>query len=359
MPTPRELALNSLRKKMGSAFLAADDDRHHLVGLTTGCIAADFVSGLGGFPRGRISEVFGWESSGKTTLCVAACAAAQRAGRYPVYLDMERGLDLTHAQRMGFDITDDKKGLYVSPDTFEEAARLVYDLAPHADLIVVDSVPALTPKAVLDADIEEMGTIASQARALAFFLQRIVKHIEEHNVCLVLVNQMRQNIQTRPVWGARPSDEKTAGGAALRFYSSLRLELGQVKKNHVTRKDTDMFTGKDVEIPVASLHSIKAFKNKVGTPYRDARFVIRFDHTTGIYGIDNLQTVIDMAVNAGVIETKGGGYYNFAAGKGTPEEVTFSARAMEGLYHHLSEHPDHFAAVRKALSDAEILPVAE
>jgi recombination protein RecA len=357
MATPRELALNNLRRKVGTAFLTDDDPRRTLLGLTTGCIAADFVTGIGGFPIGRASEVFGWESSGKTTLCVAACAAAQRAGKYPIYLDMERGLDLTHAERMGFDVNDDKRGLYVSPDSFEEAARVVFDMTPHSDLIIVDSVPALTPKSVLDADIEDIGAIANQARSLAAFLQRIVKHIEEHQTALVLVNQMRQNIQTRPVWGARPPEEKTAGGAALRFYSSLRLELSQLKKNFVTRSTEDLFTGKTVEVPVASQHSIKAFKNKVGTPYRDARFVIRFDHSTGIYGIDNLQTLVEMATNSGVVETKGGGYYNFSSDKGTPEEVVFTARSADGLYHHLSEHPDHLAAVRKKLAAEGILPL--
>lgn len=339
---PLQDALKHLQKGMPDAFEYDDNCR----AISTGCLAIDAITGIGGFPIGRVSEVSGWEFSGKTMLCLTACGAAQAAGLYPVYIDVEHGVDLALAERLGFDHKDRARGLYVTPDTFEQSliviARLVETGKVH--VIFVDSVPAMVPQAEIEGKIEDTGQMAARARLLAYALPKLVKMIsKEPQVALVFVNQMRSNIET-DVYKARFADrERTAGGAALKFYSSMRLKLRQVRKGSTTRTETDPFTGKEVEVPIASQHECEIFKNRVAVPYRKATFYVRFDAASNNFGIDNLQTVLDLAVTGGLVVKKGS-YFNY-----TGPQYNFSTQGIESAYTHLHDHPEITAEIRATL----------
>lgn len=339
-------ALRYLKKEIAGAF----DTDEKLTGISTGSLAVDIITGIGGFPRGRIAEVFGWEASGKTTLCMMACAAAQSGGLYPVYIDTERGVDLVLARNIGWATDDEKKGLYLTPDSFEETVRIVERLTEtgDVDLVIVDSVPGMVPQSVFDGKIDETGRIGEVARLLASVLPRLTKTAEKNNTAVVFINQMRQVVDTsgfRPAWASREQKEKTFGGSALKFFSSLRLDLRIVQKGAQKTKRMDHFTAKEVEVPTANLHEAQAFKNKVAAPYRKATFTIRFDETRGLYGIDNRQTVIDLATSYGVIQHKGGGNYFYEGPVGN-----FTVRGADALYDFVASRPDIAGALFEAVT---------
>lgn len=339
-------ALRYLRKEIAKAFESDD----HLEGISTGALAVDIITGIGGFPRGRVSEVFGWEASGKTTLCLMACAAAQQRGLYPAYIDPERGVDPILARRLGFDVSSDGKGLYLIPDSFEETVTIVERLAAtgEVDLIVVDSVPGMVPQSLFEGSIDETGRIGEVARLLASTLPRLSKTVERTKTALVFVNQMRQNIETgwRPAFAPREVREKTFGGSALKFFSSLRVDMRLVQKGSVKIKRLDHFTAKEIEVPTANVHEALAFKNKVAAPYRKATFTIRYDEARGLFGIDNRQTVIDLAISLGVVQHKGSGIYVYEG-----EPGGFTVRGSDQLYEHVLTHPDVLAQIWERVAE--------
>jgi recombination protein RecA len=333
--------IKGLQKDHADAFENSDD----LVGLSTGCLAVDLITGIGGFPRRRLTEVFGWEGSSKTTLCIAACAKAQRHGLFAAYVDVERGLDLVHAARLGFDYKNPKKGLYITPNTFEETMRIVTTLAEtgECDLIIVDSVPGMVPEAELEGEITDVVQIGHRARLLASILPKLTKVIDKSNTALVLVNQMRYRIVTG--WGAKfdhGPKEQASGGAALRFYSSLRVNMTLKKKGVITKEGVNMLTGKAEEIPIGNLHYCEAFKNKCAAPYRDLPFYLRYD-PDGEYGMDNLQTVIMIAQVKGLFTKKG----NHTAYKG--EKYNFSVQGDGAVHNLLREKPEIEVEIRDTL----------
>lgn len=341
----RAKAVSFLRKKLGEEVFEKPID---LGVISTGSIAVDHITG-GGFPRGKISEVFGIESSGKSTLCMSACARAQAMGLYTVFVDAERSLKEGHAASLGFDVKDEAKGLYLKPDTIEQTLQIVDAMAQEAraDLIIVDSIPALVPESVLKADIEDLGQFAQIARILAGVLPRLIKIVERTQTALVFVNQLRANIETDP-WKARvAAKEKSFGGYAIRFFSSMRVELKQVKKEARKRKvQSKLEAGQEDEIPVASLHEGYCFKSKVAEPYQRAKFLIRYDPVLNLWGIDNLHTVIGMAVVKNFIEVKAGGthvYNSLVDGK------THMIRGEEKAYDWFAEHPEEIKAIRERL----------
>lgn len=338
-------AIKYLKKEIAGAFESEDK----LTGISTGSLAVDIITGIGGFPRGRLSEVFGWEASGKTTLCMMACASAQQAGLYPVYIDTERGVDLMLAKNIGWITDDESKGLYLTPDSFEETVRIMEKLSEtgDVDLVITDSVPGMVPQSVYDGKIDETGRIGEVARLLASTLPRLTKTAEKSNTALVLINQMRQNVDTgwKPAFVTREMKEKTFGGSALKFFSSLRLDMRIVQKGSTKVKRMDHFTGKEIEVPVSNLHEAQCFKNKVSTPYRKATFTIRFDEARGLFGIDNQQTVIDLALSHGIIQHKGGGNYFYDGAGGN-----FTARGTDGLYDFVRQHAEIAAGLLEAVT---------
>jgi recombination protein RecA len=330
----REKAIAFLKHEIADAF-----DYDSAPGfISSGSLAVDVITGRGGFPLGRLTEVFGWEASGKTTLCLQSAARAQRDGVFVAYVDAEAGVDLKHAHNSGFITDDDTKGLYLTPNTFEQTVTAVEHLAESGDcpLIIVDSVPGMIPEATFERDIDEMGAIGEQARLLSSTLPRLVKTIAKHKVALVLVNQMRMKINTgwTPPSFRQEDKEQSSGGSALKFFSSLRIDMKVVKKGLVKRAETDFFTGKDIEVAIANSHRARIFKNKTASSYREAEFVIRYDAERGLYGIDNLTTVLGIAVSQGLIK-KGGAFYKCEL----PSGDNFSAQGEDSLFEYVLERP--------------------
>lgn len=336
MPTLREKAIAGLRKNAATkdAFEQADP----VPGISTGCTAVDILTGIGGFPKGRISEVFGWEYSGKTTLCVTACAAMQVAGGKPVYIDAENGLDIAYANKLGFDTQDDERGLYLRPTTFEQTMSILEALVPTGEspLIIVDSIPAMIPEDTLKGDMVE-SQIGKQARLLATVLPKLNKIIKENGTALVFVNQMRakMTIGHTPSYMIRKEDvEQSSGGNALKFYSSLRLDLRIAKRGDTKVKVKDLYTGKDVDVSVGNTHEAKSIKNRHGIPYQKATFQIRYDEHTSppLFGIDNVATYVGVGVSLGIVDKASGGRFRFADGGESLEvqgEDDFLARLRE------------------------------
>jgi len=352
MATSREKAIAALRKNAATkdAFEAADPVRS----ISSGSFAVDVLTGIGGFPLGRISEVFGWEYSGKTTLCVSACAAAQRAGLKPVYIDAENGLDTAYAAKLGFDVSDDDRGLYARPTTFEQTLQIVEAMAETGEspLIVVDSIPAMVPEAEM-AELDKTQ-IGARARLLATSLPKLKELIRVHNTALVFINQMRQKL----VLGAVPSymirkedTEQSSGGSALKFFSSLRIDMRIVKRGDTKASVTDLYTGKQIDIPTGNIHEAKTIKNRHGIPYQRATFAIRYDEQASppLYGIDNIATLAGVGIAVGVVEKQGGGVYRFDALEVKGEEA-FLAR--------LRETPDLVASLEQQVSTVPAIAAA-
>lgn len=346
----RAEAIKALQKQVEHAF----ESDGPLVGLPTGALAVDIITGIGGFPRGRLTEVFGWEGSGKSTLCLTAAAECQRAGLYVVYIDIENGVDEVFATRIGFDMEDAKgerkKGMYVRPDSLEEAVNVIETMAAkgEADLIIGDSVPAMTPQSILEGEITETGRIGELSRLLSSIVPRLIKTIKHKKTALVLCNQMRKTINTgwMPPGAAqkRENTESTSGGSALKFYASLRIDMTLKTKGVEKESKQDLFTSKVIEVPTANLHQAQAFKNKVAVPYRAATFVIRYDAARNLWGIDNRQTVLDIAVSQGLIAKRPGGRFAYDA-----NGVSFSAHGEDALYTYMLENPAHYDAVQAAV----------
>jgi len=317
--------------------------------ISTGSIAVDHITG-GGFPRSKIAELFGAPGSGKSTLAASCCAKAQMKGLYPVYIDLENGLDRPYAERIGFDVgaaMRGEKGLYLKPKTFEETLQAVQMMVldAKADIIFIDSVAGLVPEASFNQNLSDLGQLGQQARLMAAMLPKLSHILREQQTSLVFVNQIRANIDTSytPNPAARPQT-KSQGGYALYHWSSLRLELKQKTKvaKFVERPSLTDASQKD-KVPIASLHTAMSFKNKVFEPYRSVEFYIRYDRDADIWGIDNLQTLIDLALQKNVIETRGGGYFLY---KGVEE---MNVRGEGAVYAWLTTHPEAIQEIRTVL----------
>lgn len=339
---------------MPTAFRDPDEPAR-LPTISTGSIAIDHIVG-GGFPKGKISEVFGVPSSGKSTLCAMACAKAQRLGLYPVYVDAERGLDRVFAEKIGFDVGGalrGENGLYVVPETFEDTLEVVQTVVDKelSDLILVDSVAALVPESHYTSAITDMQAMGLQARLFATVLPKLTKMIDRRGKkkpALVFVNQVRANIQVGwqpPGAAAAAGPTKAGGGWALAHFSALRVELKQrskIAKSVEVPSQTE--PGAQVKVPVSSLHSGMAWKCKVAAPYQNIEFYIRFDPFLDRWGIDNLQTIIDIATVKGHIDARGGGQFLY---KGVDPPVT--VRGEDALYGYFAKNQDELQKLRDKL----------
>ena len=300
-------------QKTKSAF----DEVEPATGLPTGCLAVDIITGIGGLPIGRVTEILGWEASGKSTLAMSLCAEATRSGLYWAYIDAEQAVSAEHAARLGFTIDDESIGLYARPQQAEAAMDMIVKLAETGEipLIVVDSVPALVPESELGGDIEH-AVVGSRARLWSVVLPKLTETITVNGVTLVLLNQMRSKISTG--WSPAPvrkeDTEQSTGGVALKFYASLRLEMKLKRKGSEHVEVDDLFNpGKTFKQATGSEHTCKAIKNKVGPPYREATFMIRYDEreTPPLYGIDNLYTAVSVGLVHHIVEKGSGGRFSY------------------------------------------------
>jgi len=318
----------------------------HTEAVSSGSYAIDVITGIGGFPRSRICEVAGPFSGGKSTLACTACASAQIHGLYPVYLDVENALDLRYAASLGFDYKDQGKGLFAAPRTAEDTLQIVDRMVKAGvDLVVVDSVAAMVPEKELEGQVGEDTALASRARVLSKELPRLLHEIKRNKAAVVFINQLRAT----GFGGFGKDSEETSGGNALKYYASMRIRVRQIKKSSKTRKTVD-FLGKEREVPVASIHEAEIAKSKVMPAFRKVEFTIRFDEERQVYGIDNIQTLLDAAKAAGVIEQKAA-WFVFDDGGGQSGKW----QGDSALYDHALNTPPFMQAIKQKLIDAGIL----
>lgn len=293
--------------------------------IPTGCLTLDIALGIGGLPKGRIIEIYGPESSGKTTVSLHVIAQVQKMGGTAAFIDAEQALDPVYAKNLGIDLDE----LYISqPDSGEQALDILeYLVRSNAvDLIVVDSVAALTPKSELEGDMGE-SHMGVQARLMSQALRKIVAIGNKSNTCIIFINQLRDKIGV--MFG---SPETTTGGKALKFYSSVRLDVRRVDQV----KD-----GSDI---VGNKTRVKVVKNKVAPPFKTAEFEIIFGK-----GISNSGCVLDAAVERNIIE-KSGSWFSYNGEK--------IAQGREKAKAWLEDHPDVMDSIQATVK-AELNPPVE
>ena len=282
-----KVALGQIEKQFGKGsvmFLGDEESRTDIEVVSTGSLSLDIALGIGGLPRGRVIEVYGPESSGKTTLALHVIAEVQKLGGTAAFIDAEHALDPTYAKKLGVN-TDDL--LISQPDTGEQALEITDMLvrSGSVDVVVIDSVAALTPKAEIEG---EMGAshMGLQARLMSQALRKLTSNIQRTNTMVIFINQLRMKIGV--MFG---NPETTTGGNALKFYASVRLDIrriGAIKKG-------DEVLGNETRV--------KVLKNKVAPPFKKAEFQILYDQ-----GISRESEVIDLGVELGFVEKAGAWY---------------------------------------------------
>ena len=328
-----ESALSQLEKQFGKGSVMRLGSKEAIVPISvisTGSISFDAALGVGGVPRGRVIEIFGPESSGKTTITLQIVAEAQKAGGLAAFVDAEHALDPAYAKKLGVDIDN----LLISqPDYGEQALEIVEALVRSnaIDVLVVDSVAALVPKAELDGEMGD-SHMGLQARLMSQALRKLTGTVSKSRTCLIFINQIRDKIGV--MFG---NPETTTGGRALKFYSSMRIDIRRI--GAVKEGDT----------VVGSRTKIKVVKNKVAAPFRDAEFDILYGE-----GISREGDGLDLAVLHNIVD-KSGAWYSYQG-----ERI---GQGRENVRNFLKENKDVFgridAEVRKKLGIGAALPGAE
>ncbi len=268
----------------GSIMKLGQQERLNVEAISTGSLTLDLALGVGGFPRGRISEIFGQESSGKTTLALSAIANAQKNKGIAAFIDAEHALDPEYAKKLGVDVDN----LYISqPDSGEQALSIVEMLAKSnaVDIIVIDSVAALVPQAEIEGQIGDQF-IGLQARLMSQALRKLTAIIGKSRTAVIFINQVREKVGI--MFG---NPETTPGGRALKFYSSVRVELRKV--DNIKKGD----------INIGARVKAKVVKNKVSPPFKEAQFNIIFGK-----GIDKLSEIADLAIELNIVNKSGSWY---------------------------------------------------
>ena len=321
-----QAALAKIEKDFGkgSIMRMGDEQVVKVDVVPTGSIGLDVALGVGGYPKGRIIEIYGPESSGKTTLAIHAIAEAQKNGGTAAFIDAEHAFDRFYAEKLGVDISN----LLISqPDNGEQALEIAEQLIRSSaiDIIVIDSVAALTPKKEIEGDMGD-SVVGLQARLMSQALRKLTSTIAKTNTTCIFINQLREKIGVMFV-----NPETTTGGNALKFYSSVRIDV---------RKSTPIKDGDDV---IGSLTKVKVVKNKVAPPFRRCEFEILFGE-----GISKLGEIVDLGVEYGIIK-KSGSWFSYGESK--------LAQGRDGVKALLKDNPELCeeleAKIRQAIAEKQ------
>jgi recombination protein RecA len=317
-----EMAISQIEKNFGKGAimrLGADGQSEVTQVIPTGSIALDIATGIGGFPRGRVVEIFGPESSGKTTLALNAVAQAQKAGGNASFIDAEHALDVNYAQKIGVNLDE----LLVSqPDTGEQALEVAEALVRSGaiDIIVIDSVAALVPKAEIEGEMGD-SLPGLQARLMSQALRKLTAAISKSLTTVIFINQIRMKIGV--MFG---NPETTTGGTALKFYSSMRLDIRRIENI----KDNQEIIGGRVRV--------KVVKNKVAPPFRQAEFDIYFNE-----GISRAGEIVDLGVEKAIVE-KSGAWYSYGGNR--------IGQGRENAKEYLKNHPEVSGEIEAKINEA-------
>jgi len=322
-----DTAIFQIQKQFGkgSIMRLGTDEREAIPVIPTGALSIDIASGVGGVPRGRMTEIYGPESSGKTTLALHVIAEAQKRGGVAAFIDAEHALDVGYAERLGVNVDD----LLVSqPDYGEQALEIAEILirSGAVDVIVVDSVAALVPKAEIDGNIGD-AHVGLQARLMSQTMRKLTGVLKRTNTALIFINQIRMKIGV--MFG---NPETTTGGNALKFYSSLRIDI---------RKLAAIKDGQDV---VGTRTRAKIVKNKVAPPFKEAEFDIIYGE-----GISKVGDMLDLAVGQNIVD-KSGAWYSY-----NDERI---GQGRENAKVYLKEHPEMAVEIDRKVRLGYGLPVA-
>ncbi|ABQ24435.1 recombinase RecA [Geotalea uraniireducens] len=319
-----DLALSQIEKQFGKGSimrLGNDEPLPDVAAIPTGSLSLDMALGVGGVPRGRIIEIYGPESSGKTTLALHIVAEAQKLDGIAAFIDAEHALDIGYARKLGVR-TDDL--LVSQPDTGEQALEIAETLVRSGaiDVLVIDSVAALVPKAEIEGDMGD-SHMGLQARLMSQALRKLTGIISKSNCCVIFINQIRMKIGV--MFG---NPETTTGGNALKFYASVRMDI---------RKIASLKQGNDV---IGSRTKVKVVKNKVAPPFKEVEFDILYGE-----GISREGDILDLAVEKGVVD-KSGAWFSYG------KERIGQGRENSRIY--LKQNPEICAEIREKLTQAPV-----